>query len=112
MRELDPTYEPLSPTAKPKKKRKPTKGGKGDDPAADEGKEDTMFEQMRRRRLEREHMLMEEDAKRAAEDPNYTPKFKLKPSEGDSPDEVPDVNYDLKRRLAEERRKHREEFEE
>ena len=42
-----------------------------------EEKEDTVFEQMKRKRMEHEQILRKEDAKRAAEDPNYKPKFKL-----------------------------------
>ena len=69
-----------------------------------------MFEQMRRRRMEHEQRLIEEDAKRAAADPNYKPRFKTVPAE---PEAGPaDPNFDLKKRLAEERRRHREEFEE
>ena len=61
---------------------------------------------MKRRRLEHEQDLREQDAKRAAEDPNYKPKFKAIPV-GESPEDGGDDNFDLKRRLAEERRKHR-----
>ena len=55
--------------------------------------------------------MRDEDAKRAAEDPSYKPKFG-KPSD----QKEQDGGYDLKKRLAEERRKHRldqqEQFEE
>lgn len=63
---------------------------------------------MRKRRLEYEKKLMEEDAKKAAEDPNYKPRFMTKP-DGEEPH---DANQELKKRLEEERRKHREELEE
>ena len=80
MREADPSYEPLSPTAKKPLKKKgkgvPAKGkGKGQP----EEKEDTLFEQMQKLKSDHERKLIEEDAKRAAEDPNYTPKFKTIP---------------------------------
>lgn len=108
MREADPSYEPLSPTAhKPQKKKgKGIPGGKKGKPAVEE-KEDTLFEQMQKLRSDHEKKLIEEDAKRAAEDPTYTPKFKSMPQP-----EVIDPNLNLKRRLEEERRKHREDYEE
>ncbi len=109
MREADPSYEPLSPTAhKPsKKKGKGIPGGKkGGKPALEE-KEDSLFEQMQKLKSDHEKKLIEEDAKRAAEDPTYTPKFKSMPQP-----EVIDPNSNLKRRLEEERRKHREDYEE
>ncbi len=84
MREADPTYEPLSPTAKPKKgKKAPGKDGK---PV--EEKEDTLFEQMQKLRSDHERKLIEEDARKAAEDPNYTPKFKTMPE----PEDIIDPN--------------------
>ena len=54
---------------------------------------------MKRARAEKEKMIREEDAKRAKEDPNYVPKFK--PTENKH-----DTGFDLKKRLAEERKKH------
>ena len=57
---------------------------------------------MRKARLEHEQMLKDEDARKAAEDPNYKPKFKQQ-----EPDEPADAKPDLKKRLEEERRKHR-----
>ena len=53
-------------------------------------------------------MIRNEDAKRAAEDPNYKPRFKQP-----EPDEkTTDTGFALKKRLAEERRKHRQQYEE
>ena len=77
----------------------------------DEGEEDTVFEQMKRKRLEHEQILREEDAKRAAEDPNYKPRFKQPPKDQQDDHEIPDANYEVKRRLAEERRKHHKQVE-
>ena len=63
---------------------------------------------MQRRKAEHEKRLLEEDAKRAAEDPSYKPRFK----EGPNPEVTADPNFNLKRRLDEARRKHREQYEE
>ena len=103
MREADPSYEPLSPTAKQPLKKKTPAGGK----RQPEEKEDTLFEQMQKLRSDHERKLIEEDAKRAAADPTYTPKFKTMPQP-----EVSDPSSNLKKRLEEERRKHREDYEE
>ena len=40
---------------------------------------------MQKRRLAHERKLLEEDAKRAAEDPTYTPKYKGIPANPDAP---------------------------
>ena len=58
---------------------------------------------MQKRRLAHERKLLEEDAKRAAEDPNYTPKYKGIPANPDAPADPKD---ELQRRLDEARRKH------
>ena len=58
-----------------------------------------MIDQMKRAIAEKEKNMREQDAKRAQEDPNYVPKFK-------PTDEKPDTGFDLKKRLAEERKKH------
>ena len=47
--------------------------------------------------------MLEEDAKRAAEDPTYTPKYKGIPA---NPDVQADPKDELQRRLDEARRKH------
>lgn len=103
-READPDYKPLSPTAKPKKKKR----GNRDDAKDEDLKEGTIFEQMQKRRLAHERHLLEEDAKRAAEDPTYTPKFKGIPK----PEDRADPKDNLKKRLDEARRKHLEDKEE
>ena len=116
LRGADPDYAPLSPTAKPGKKRRPrydseedSENDEDEDEENDEDEpEDTIFEQMRKRRLAHERKLLEEDSKRAAEDPSYTPKFKGLPN----PEQSRDPKGNLKRRLDEARRRHREEREE
>ena len=52
--------------------------------------------------------MRDEDARRAAQDPNYKPRFK----QPETDDGRSDKNYDLKKRLEEERKKHRQEYEE